>query len=67
MILKKFIKSVLPKYKQAFAIANPTTVELAKDIAKRTEFATKEEENNKILLENSNNKEIKSEQISKRI
>jgi len=61
MILKKFIKSVLPKYKQAFAIANPATLELAKDIAKRTELATKEEETNRVLLANSNNIEIRSE------
>jgi hypothetical protein len=61
MILKKFIKSVLPKYKQAFAIANPTTLELAKDIAKRTELATKEEENNRILLADSKNIETRSE------
>ena len=49
MILKKYIKSILPKYKQAFAITNPSTLEDAKNIAKRTEATLKEEETNKTL------------------
>lgn len=60
MVLKKFIRSVLPKYKQAFAIANPDTLEKAKEVAKRTEAATKEDENNKILSVNTNIVENKS-------
>jgi len=60
MILKKFLKSVLPKYRQAFAIATPTTLEMAKDMAKKLESATKEEVNNKILLTDSNNPGFKT-------
>jgi hypothetical protein len=44
MILKKYINSVLPKYKKLLLVADPQTNDEAKKMAKRAELCEKQEE-----------------------